>query len=776
MAAEQRLAVQFEGSPLAFIQWDQDFRVTEWNPAAVSIFGWPRQEALGRTAYGLIVPEDQKESVERVWSALLERSGGTRSTNVNLTADGRMIVCEWHNTPLLDADGLVVGVASLVQDITARLEAEAAAERARDSAEAASLAKSQFLANMSHEIRTPMNGVMGMLDLLNNTPLDGRQRALLDGAVRSSESLLHIIDEILDLSRIEAGRLALEASDFDIRQVVEDAVGLFAERAHRAGLALTCALEEDIPAVVEGDPLRLTQIIANLLGNALKFTSEGSVEIEVSLAERDPTWPLLHFEVRDTGIGVSRAKRRQIFETFAQEDATTTRRYGGSGLGLAICQRLSQLMGGTTGLSSVPGEGSTFWFTVRLKVVQMHDPGDLEARQALTGRRVLLVADEEATAALGRRLRRWGIPWAAADASNIVDRLEVGGWDLVLVDEVLADSSGVVVARRLIDLPRSLRVPLLLVASVGLPMDEVRAEELGIDAWVTRPIATRRFRSVLVQLMAGGEPAPLPVEQEAEPVRPDLRYAARVLLAEDNAVNRVVGQTMLEDVGCRVVHAADGLEAVERADAEPFDLILMDCQMPRMDGYEATGAIRSGDGPNRGTPIVAVTAHAMADARETCLEAGMSDYLAKPFRRAELERLLARWLAKAARLDAAGAGARGPALDAARLDEVLGFDSPGRDSLLERLATMWRDDGELLVAEIRHDWSEGDMPEVREGALALARTADGIGGVRLAGLARRLARAAGDEDRSTLDQLVPLLPDEHQALCVALDEEMAGQT
>ncbi len=771
-ALEQRVAVQFEHSPLAYVQWDLDYRVTEWNPAAEAIFGWTKEEAMGRQPLGWLTPEELRDRVELIWLSLLDRSGGTWSVNENHTKGGDEIICEWHNTPLLGADGEVVGVASLAQDITDRVRAEADLKRAREFAEAASQAKSQFLANMSHEIRTPMNGVMGMLDLLGNTPLDGRQRALLDGAVRSSETLLHIINEILDLSRIEAGKLALEAREFDVRDVVEEAVGLFAEGAHQAGLVLACTIEDDVPAVLEGDPLRLTQIIANLLGNALKFTSEGSIDVEVTLAERNPDWPLVHFEVRDTGIGVTREKRKQIFRSFAQEDATTTRRYGGSGLGLAICQRLSQQMGGTTGLSSAPGEGSTFWFTVRLKNVVADDPEDVEAREALSGRRALVVAGEEETAAFGRRLRRWGMPWAGADAFNVLDRLDVGGWDLVVVDEVQPETSGIVVSRLMKNLPPETRPPVLMVASVGLQMDEARAKELGIDAWLTRPLRTKALRGSLLTLVAGREPSQ-PAETGPEDGRTGLKFAARVLLAEDNAVNRVVGQTMLEDAGCRVLHAADGDEAVARAEAESFDLILMDCQMPVMDGYEATRAIRAGDGPNAETPIIAVTAHAMADARDTCLAAGMTDYLAKPFRRAELERILARWLTGAVAVEEEGAGPVGPAIDAGRLEEVLGFDSPGRDSLLERLAMMWRDDGELLVAEIRHDWAVGDLGEVQDGALALGRTADGIGGVRLAGLARQLARAAEELDIATLERLIPQLPAEHKALCEALDEELA---
>jgi two-component system, sensor histidine kinase and response regulator len=663
--------------------------------------------------------------------------------------------------------------------IDLRSEAEEESRSAREAAEAASEAKSRFLANMSHEIRTPMNGLMGMLDLLDGTPLDGRQRFLVDSAVRSSDALLHIIDEILDLSKIESGKLALERRDFDLREVAEDAVALFAERAHRAGLELTCEVDPRLPAFVIGDPLRLAQILANLVGNAVKFTSEGRIEVRVRPEEEDPVRPLLRFEVADTGIGLGPGEQDRIFAIFSQADVSTTRRYGGSGLGLAICRQLSEMMDGAIGVRSNRKGGSTFWFTARMEIDQFDDPADAEARALLQGQCALVVADRKATLrVLGTQLDRWGVHWqVVAGIDGIRQADDIGErCELLVIDQDLEGASGLAVRRALRSDPRFETSPVVLLAPVDMGMDEHRAAELDLAGWVEKPVRTGRLRACLTALR--GAEVTVDADRAATGVF-DLpseshRFQADVLLAEDNPVNRFVALTMLEEVGCRVQVATNGREALTLALGEHFDLVLMDCQMPVMDGFAATRAIRSGSSERAQVPIVAVTAHAMPDARDECVEAGMNDYLAKPFKRQDLMQVLARWLEP---MDLAGTSGTfqfdGPALDSNLLDEVLGFEAPGRSSLLERLATMYREDGDEQVRGIADALARSALDEVARQAHALKSSSGSVGGSRLSELCRQMEAAALDEDQAEAERLAGRLASEHQALSDALDRELA---
>jgi diguanylate cyclase (GGDEF)-like protein/PAS domain S-box-containing protein len=553
--------------------------------------------------------------------------------------------------PFRDARGQLAGIIGIGVDVTAQKRAEEEMVKARRAAEEASRAKSEFLANMSHEIRTPLNGVIGMTELTLDTELTEEQREYLEAVKLSADSLLNVINDILDFSKIEAGRVDIEAIEFDLRESVEATMKTLALRAYERGLELLCDIAPDVPEVVYGDSLRLRQILLNLIGNAIKFTAEGEVGVRLEVMPRQGEACLLHFAVSDTGIGISQEKQALIFDPFTQADASTTREFGGTGLGLTITKRLVTMMEGNIWVESDLGKGSTFHFTIPVPLGKISNlPSTPSASlEALLKKRVLVVEDNQTNRRiLEGMLTRFGmrptivesgkLGLAALDAAHSIGE----PYDLVITDMHMPQMDGMGFIENVRQSFQQESCPIMMLTSGAYGMDAARGRELKLAAYLTKPVRQSDLREAIANVLNGQQrkaaiDSRAPVLAEPVSAKPGLN----ILVAEDNSVNQRLAMRMLEKLGHQVTLVATGRQAVETLTLRSFDLVLMDVQMPEMDGIEATKTVRLAEaGTGRRQPIVALTAHAMKGDRARCDAAGMDGYLSKPIRPQELEELL----------------------------------------------------------------------------------------------------------------------------------------
>jgi PAS domain S-box-containing protein len=784
--SKRLLADLVEAAPDAVIITDARGRITLVNEQTERLFDYGRAELLGAPIEKLLPQhvDDRRGSRDQEPGTAPAKAwgldvGGRRRDGTDFPVDISLSAVKTSEGTLTTA---------FVRDFTERKRTQDLLAGAHEKALEASRLKSEFVANMSHEIRTPLNGVIGMAGLLLDTALDGEQREYAEAIDGSADALMAVISDILDFSKIEAGKLELDRHRFDLRELVEGVSSMLAGSAHEKDLELIVWLADDLPGAVYGDAGRIRQVLANLVTNAVKFTQEGEIVVRVTSEGHDASTIDARFAVSDTGIGLEASALDRIFGAFSQADSSTTRRYGGSGLGLTISKQLVGLMEGQMGVESVPGKGSTFWFTVPVRAISV--PGIARRTRELAGTRVLVVDDNARNlTVLARQLSALGmICDTAADSAEAMRKLAAAGaagqsYALAIIDYNMPVTDGVGLAKAVRADPELSSVRLVMMTSSG--SGRAGAARAGVAGFVTKPVREGPLLSEIARVLDDGpkvRQVDAPRARRRTP-RPAASIGPAILVAEDNTVNQRVATRMLERRGFRVDVASDGREAVEMHRRGRYDLILMDCQMPELDGYAATAEIRrSESAPNR-TPIVAMTANTLRGDRERCLAAGMDDYIGKPLRASDLEDVLARALATAgaapagpvpvhrpiqtAQDDLMPAGV--PVLDPSRLADAYGDDEPGRADTVSLFLYRAR----TVIHELAGSIAAGDTAAAARAAHGLKGSSAVVGAVRLSGLAGTLydALVAG----STVDAaaLQSDLDSTLQMTEVALDQATA---
>jgi PAS domain S-box-containing protein len=727
-----------ETLPLNILRKDLHGCFTFANERFLQTVGKTLPELLGKTDFDFYPPETAGK-YSRDDARVVRMAENLEDIEEHYRPDGKRIFVQVIKAPVFDAQRQVVGVQGIFWDVTERKLAEEELHKAKEAAEAANKAKSLFLANMSHEIRTPMNAIIGMTELALDGDLSKEQRDCLDVVRKSADHLLTVINDILDFSKIEAGKLDIDHADFRLRECVDDALGTVALRAHKQGLELACRIPPETPDGLVGDPGRLRQVLVNLLNNAVKFTERGEVLLRIGVEEQNDAQAVLHFEVLDTGIGIPADKLGSIFAPFVQVDGSLTRRRDGTGLGLAISRRLIEIMGGGLQAESEPGRGSRFHFKARFGIsnnlppVAVSVPADPSRLRGLTA----LIVDDNATNRfiLEEMLSAWRMqPTTAASGAEALEILRHAAaigepFSLALVDAHMPDMDGYMLTEQIRGEAQLQSCTVLMLTSGSLPVGSTRQRELGLAACLAKPVRQADLLKTLARVLSGANAT---AETDGTPAGQlqTAKRQLRILLAEDNPFNQNLAVRLLGKQGHEVVVAADGREALATVSRQPFDLILMDVQMPEMDGLEATVQIRSqeksrgGYGPGGGRiPIVAMTAFAMTGDREKCLEVGMDDYITKPVRTQELF----------AAIDRVADGFASHTVDARRetadvIDWTAALDYvAGDDQMLRDLVNIFLTEAPRWMQELREAISANHVADVK-------RTAHNLkGSIRLFG-------------------------------------------
>ncbi|MHB8864488.1 MAG: response regulator, partial [Pirellulaceae bacterium] len=735
--------------------------------------------AIGKSDFDFFTHEHASQA--RADEMRLMESGETvlRVEEQETWPDGRITWVETTKLPLRNAQGQIVGTFGISRDITQRRRAEIALREAKEAADAANRAKSEFVANMSHEIRTPLSGILGMTELALDTQLTAEQRDYLETVSQSAEALLLIVNDILDFSKIEAGKLELESTEFHLHDTLDHALHTLALRAHAKGLELACQVAADVPSCLIGDPVRLRQVITNLVGNSIKFTQQGEVVISLSTSESHGDTTTLQVKVSDTGIGIPLSKQRDIFEAFTQADASTTRRFGGTGLGLTISNYLVQRMGGQISVHSEEGHGTTFTFTAVFGHKDRLDseiPGGCLDR--LQGKRILIVDDNQTNLRILQQMTMaWGLlPTAAMGGQRALDLLDQAAHEgqpfaAVLTDCHMPVMDGFMLVERIRQQSAYVHLPVVMLTSGSRPEDAARSERLGIAAHMLKPVRQRRLLQCLDAALGGpaepAEPAhPLPPVRQLPPLN--------VLVAEDGLVNQKLVRELLHKQGHRVTIVASGIDAVVAWQTEPPDVILMDVQMPGLDGLAATERIRELERETgRHTPIVAMTAHAMKGDRERCLEAGMDQYVSKPLRIDQLMDAIATALGNAARMEAVLTAVPLPPTASIPADGIVDWQDAldavnGDRGTLDAVVEAFLSEAPKLVGQLRHALATNDAATFRRASHTLKSSLRFFGAHQAADRAWQLELLGKDGDLDTARQQVDALIDAVDEVVVAV--------
>jgi PAS domain S-box-containing protein len=744
-----------EISPAAVIVMDREEVVTEWNPAAAELFGWSPEEALDRNINDLVFGDGPREEGREITRDAMATGRAQRLTR-RVRKDGTPVDVELMLVPLV-TEGAHSGFLGIYHDVTEL-------QRARQEAETATQAKSAFLATMSHEIRTPMNAVIGMTDLLLGTELSGEQREFAEVVHTSGDALLHVIDDILDYSKIEAGKLDLEREPFNLRDCVEGALDIVAPRAWEKELELGCLIDDDVPAGIVGDEARLRQVLLNLLSNAVKFTDRGEVVVLVEAEATGEGSYRVDLAVRDTGIGIPADRMDQLFTSFSQVDASTTRRFGGTGLGLAISKRLVELMSGTISVESEQKKGSTFRISLPAKAadVPTRIPLD-EGLPHLAGKRILIVDDNATNREIvTRHARSWEMePVAVERPAAALELIEKGEpFDVAVLDMMMPEMDGLALAGEIRQHRNESELPLLLLTSLGrLP----QLQSGGVfSAQLAKPLKASQLYNMLLQLLTEGRAGQEEVEVVTDGKR--ARSALRILLAEDNAMNQKVALRLLEQLGYRADVATNGLEAIEALERKPYDVVLMDVQMPELDGLDATRRICERWPEETRPRIIAMTANALPEDREACFEAGMNDYVAKPIRAEELVAALKR-VKPLASGDGGSDGVGYVSLDDAALKSLRDL---GGDEFLGEVIDAFLADAPELLATLRRSLDSRNDEELRRAAHTLKSNGATLGAEEFAELCRTLEQRAKAGELDGASELVDQIEQAYRPLEEAL--------